>query len=187
MLETADGKTFTYGKTLLHFSEAVAHGSEDLKLGWVIMVVVEYEEERFMFAPDIQGPMSTRTLELILAAKPTVIMLGGPPFYLLGSRTNMSQLKQGLRNLKQIVEEIPLVILDHHSLRDESWIPKIEDIFQKASETGHCIVTSAEYSGKENTFLESKRKQLFFEYPPSEEFNLWMKTLNRSKIVKPPI
>ena len=187
VLETADGKTFTYGKTLLSFSEAVAHGSEDLKLGWVIMAVVEHEKERFMFAPDIQGPMSTRTLELILATKPTVIMLGGPPFYLLGSRINMSQLKQGLRNLKQIVEEIPLVILDHHALRDESWKPKIEDVFQKAYEDRHYIVTAAEYSGKENTFLESKRKQLFREYPPSDEFRLWMKTLNGSKIVKPPL
>ena len=58
-LEAADGKTFTYGQTALRFSEPVAHGSEDSMLGWVIMAVVEHEGERFMFAPDVQGPMSS--------------------------------------------------------------------------------------------------------------------------------
>ena len=98
-LEAADGKNFTYGRTTLRFSEAVAHGSEDSMLGWVIMATVEYDCERFMFAPDVQGPMSGHTLELILDEAPTVIMLGGPPFYLGGFRVNFAQLEQGLRSL----------------------------------------------------------------------------------------
>ena len=187
VLETADGKTFTYGKTTLRFSEAVAHGSEDSMLGWVIMAVVECEGERFMFAPDVQGPMSTHTLELILAAKPTVIMLGGPPLYLGGFRVEMAQLEQGLKNLERIVEAVPLVVLEHHALRDESWRPKMEKVFQKASQSNHSVVTAAEYAGKENLFLESKRKQLYLDQPPSDEFNVWMKTLNGKKIAKPPI
>ena len=186
-LEAADGKTFTYGKTTLRFSEAVAHGSEDSMLGWVIMAVVEHDGERFMFAPDIQGPMSSHTLELILDAKPMVIMLGGPPLYLGGFRVEMAQLEQGLRNLEHIVEAVPLVILEHHALRDESWKPKMEKVFQKASQSNHSIVTAAEYAGKENLFLESKRKQLYRDQPPSDEFKRWMKTLNGKKIAKPPI
>ena len=186
-LEAADGKTFTYGKTTLRFSEAVAHGSEDSMLGWVIMAVVEHDGERFMFAPDIQGPMSSHTLELILDAKPMVIMLGGPPLYLGGFRVEMAQLEQGLRNLEHIVEAVPLVILEHHALRDESWKPKMEKVFQKASQSNHSIVTAAEYAGKENLFLESKRKQLYRDQPPSDEFKVWMKTLNGKKIAKPPI
>lgn len=187
VLEAADGKTFTYGKTSLRFSEAVAHGSEDSMLGWVIMTVVEHEEERFMFAPDIQGPMSTHTLELILAAKPNVIMLGGPPLYLGGFRVEMAQLEQGLRNLERIVEAVPVVVLEHHALRDESWKPKMEKVFQQASLSGHSILTAAEYAGKENLFLESKRKQLYRDNTPSDEFKQWMKTLNDKKISKPPI
>ena len=186
-LESADGKTYTYGKTSLRFSEAVAHGSEDSMLGWVIMAVVEHDEERFMFAPDIQGPMSAHTLELILDAKPTVIMLGGPPLYLGGFRVEMTQIEQGLRNLERIVEVVPLVILEHHALRDESWKPKMEKVFQKASQSNHSVVTAAEYAGKENLFLESKRKQLYRDQPPSDEFKVWMKTLNGKKIAKPPI
>ncbi len=186
-VEAADGKAFTYGKTTMRFSEAVAHGSEDSMLGWVIMVVVEFGEERFMFAPDIQGPMSKHTLELILAAEPTAVMLGGPPLYLGGFRVEVSQLEAGLKNLERIVEAVPLVILEHHVLRDESWRPKMEMVFQKANQTGHIIQTAAEYAGKENLFLESKRKQLYQDHPTSEEFKQWTKTLNNKKIAKPPI
>jgi predicted metallo-beta-lactamase superfamily hydrolase len=48
-------------------------------------------------------------------------------------------------------------------------------------------MTAAEYAGEENVFLESKRKKLYADAPPSEEFKQWMKTLNRQKIAKPPL
>ncbi len=114
-------------------------------------------------------------------------MLGGPPFYLEGLRVESSQLEQGLRNLERIVEVVPLTILEHHALRDEFWRSKMEGVFQKASNVGHSVVTAAEYSGKENLFLESTRKQLYLDYPPSAEFELWTKTLNNEKIDKPPL
>jgi uncharacterized protein len=187
VLEAADNRTFHYGKTSLHFSEAVAHGTEDSMLGWVIMAIVEHGGERFMFAPDIQGPMSQHTLDLILSAKPTIIMIGGPPLYLGGFRIEMAQLEQGLQNLEQIVEKVPLVILEHHALRDEAWRLKMDAIFQKASLSGHLVLTAAEYVGKENLFLESNRKQLYRDQPPSVEFKMWMKTLKNKEIAKPPI
>ena len=186
-MEAADGKTFTFGATKLRFSEAVAHGSEDSMLGWVIMAMVEHGDERFMFAPDVQGPMSNGTTELILKEQPTAIMLGGPPFYLAGFRVDPIQLEQGTRNLERIAQSVPLVILEHHALRDEGWQQKINDVYQQASKVGHCINTAAEYAGVENVFLESKRKQLFRDHPPSAEFKLWMKTLNNKKIAKPPL
>jgi predicted metallo-beta-lactamase superfamily hydrolase len=186
-LEAADGKTFTFGQTTLRFSEPVAHGSEDSMLGWVTMAVVEHKGERFMFAPDVQGPMSTRTLELILKAEPTVIMLGGPPFYLAGFRVEAALLEQGLRNLESIVQTTPLVILEHHALRDESWREKIGQLNRQASTAGHSLMTAAEYVGGENFFLESKRKQLYRDFPPSAEFKQWMKTLSNKKIAKPPL
>jgi uncharacterized protein len=186
-VEAADNKTFIYGQTTLRFSEAVIHGSEDPILGWVIMLIVDQGDERFMFAPDIQGPMSMNTLQLILDAKPTAIMLGGPPLYLGGFRVDMKQLEYGLKNLMRIVETVPLVVLEHHALRDESWKPKMKEVFQKASVAGHSILTAAEYAGRKNLFLESRRKQLYSDQPPSNEFKQWMKTLNNKKIFKPPI
>jgi len=92
-----------------------------------------------------------------------------------------------LKNLGRIVEKVPLTILEHHALRDETWRPKMEEVFQKASKTEHRIVTAAEYVGKKNLFLESTRKQLYSDNPPSAEFKLWTKTLNNEKIGKPPI
>jgi hypothetical protein len=172
---------------VLRFSEPVAHGSEDSMLGWVIMAVVEHEGERFMFAPDVQGPMSSHTLELILKSKPTVIMLGGPPFYLGGFRVELAQLDQGLRNLESIVQAVQLVILEHHALRDESWRQKVSSVYQHASTAGHSVITAAEYAGNENTFLESKRKQLYRDFPPSVEFKQWIKTLSSKAIAKPPL
>jgi len=186
-LEPADGKTFSHGKTTLRFSDPVAHGSEDLTLGWVIMAVIEYRDERFMFAPDVQGPMSQRTLTLILKAEPTMIMVGGPPLYLGGFKVEAAQLEQALRNLERVVAAVPVVIVEHHVLRDELWKEKLTEVYHQASRAGHSVVTAAEYSGCENEFLESNRRQLYRDFPPSAEFKRWTKTLNSNNIAKPPL
>lgn len=185
--EAADDKNYAYGETKLSFSPAVAHGSDDHSLGWVIMATVECGGERFMFAPDIQGPMSIQTAELILAAKPSVLMMGGPPLYLEGGRVSEHQIKQALLNLERIIEVVPLIIIEHHALRDEAWRDKLSDVLAKATAHGHSIVTAAEYTGKDNLFLEAKRRQLFDEHPVSEEFKQWTKTLTGKSIAKPPL
>ena len=186
-VESADGKTFSFGNTKLHFSEAVVHGAEEQVLGWVVMVTVEHGEERFMFSPDVQGPMAKRTTELILAIAPQMIMLGGPPLYLGGFRVDYAQLERGLSNLERIVGAVPIVVLEHHALRDEDWRIKMDRVYAKAAEKGHTIQTAAEYAGEKNLLLESKRKQLYRDQPPSEEFKAWTKTLNNKVIAKPPI
>ncbi len=188
-LEAADGKAFTFGEnTRLSFSEPVFHGPENSMLGWTIMALIEYDGERFMFAPDIQGPMSTRTLELIKAANPQVIMIGGPPFYLSSLKVDESQLQTGLRNLADIAANVPLTILEHHALRDEHWQQKTKQVYDAASNAGHVVMTAAEFTGQENAFLEFKRKKLYTDYPPSKEFQKWMRGgLTAKSTVKPPI
>ena len=188
-LEIVDGKAFAFGReTVLHFSEAVPHGPEDSMLGWVVIALFECQGERFMFAPDIQGPMSAHTLELIKAAKPHVVMIGGPPFYLGGFKVAEAQLQLGLKNLTMIVEAVPLTILEHHSLRDESWRQRTKQVYAKAFETGHKVMTAAEFVGCDNIFLESKRKNLYVEIPPTKEFQKWMrKGLTEKTSGKPPI
>ncbi|MGD0451727.1 MAG: hypothetical protein ABSA79_11825, partial [Candidatus Bathyarchaeia archaeon] len=64
---------------------------------------------------------------------------------------------------------------------------KAVSIYQKAQVMDHGVMTAAEYIGNENFLLESKRKQLYLDFPPSDEFARWMKTLNNKKIAKPPI
>jgi predicted metallo-beta-lactamase superfamily hydrolase len=188
-LETADGKAFTFGKgTVLHFSQPVPHGPDDSMLGWVIMATVEYLGEKFVFAPDVQGPMSTYTLELIKKAKPRVIMIGGPPFYLGGFKVDEAQLELGLRNLASVVETVPLTILEHHALRDQQWQQKTQQVYDAATKAGHAVMTAAEFGGQENAFLESRRKRLYVDYPPSKEFEKWMhEGLTAKSTTKPPI
>ena len=187
-LAVADGKEFIFGETKLRFSEAVPHGPEDSMLGWVIMATVELGGERFMHAPDVQGPMSNRTAELIKAEKPDVLMVGGPPFYLSGFKVDETQIQRGLTNLKHIVEVVPVTLIEHHALRDEQWRSIAEPVYAAAQKAEHRLVTAAEFAGEENVFLESRRKQLYKDSPPSNEFKNWTKlgSLELSR-VKPPI
>lgn len=187
-LQIADGKTFLFGETRIKFSEPVFHGPEDSFLGWVLMTTVEYQQEKFMFAPDVQGPISTRTLELIINEQPQLLMLGGPPTYLSGFKVDEKQIQTGFANLQKIVEHVPATIVEHHLLRDEVWNEKSVDIFYKAYESEHTVVTASEFLGQPNRFLEASRKKLFTQIPPSKEFEKWTKLANEKKgHVKPPI
>lgn len=188
-LEPADGKIFTFGKnTVLRFSEAVTHGPENATLGWVTMTEVRCAGESFMFAPDVQGPISKYTVELIKAAKPDIAMVGGPPFYLSGFKVEETQLQQGLKNLTSLAETVPILILEHHALRDAAWHEKIGQVYEVAEKAGNMVKTAAEFAGVENVFLESRRKQLYEEMPPSKDFEKWMKESPESKSLrKPPV
>jgi hypothetical protein len=78
--------------------------------------------------------------------------------------------------------------LEHHTLRDEQWREKTEQLFNAARRTGHVVTTAAEFAGQENSFLESKRKQLYRSDPPSQEFKKWMHDGTNAKgTIKPPI
>jgi predicted metallo-beta-lactamase superfamily hydrolase len=187
-LEIADGKTFLFGKsTTLKFSEPVFHGPEDSALGWILLTTIEYEGEKFMFAPDVQGPMSNRTLEIILAEKPQLIMLGGPPLYLAKFKVDEKEVQIGLENLGKVVQAVPSTILEHHILRSEDWREEASEVYNVAERVGHEIFTAAEFLGKQNSFLEARRKKLFVESPPSRDFENWMRSLGEKKKVKPPI
>lgn len=187
-IENADGKAFVFGNTKMRFSEPVFHGPENSGLGWVLMVTVKFEDERFLFASDVQGPMSTRTLETILKEQPELVMVGGPPSYLTAMKVSDDQIQTGLRNLERIVDAVPYVILDHHILRDGDWREKTNDIFQQAYKSKHTLLTAAEFAGKETTPLEAERKTLFAEKPPSKEFQKWMHLSEEAKKhERPPI
>ena len=187
-LKVADGRSFTFGKTVVRFSEPVPHGPEDSALGWVLMTVVEFGSEKFLFAPDVQGPISAKTLEKIVGEKPQLVMVGGPPSYLAGFRVNEEHFRLGMMNLEKVVEVVPCTILEHHLLRDEQWRGKAAKIFEKAERVGHRVVTAAEFLGLKNSFLEALRKRLFVEKPPSKDFEKWMrKSLDIRKKVKPPV
>ena len=187
-LEIADGKSFSFGETKIRFSDPVFHGPENTHLGWILMTTVQFGEEKFLFAPDVQGPMSTRTLEVIIKEKPTVMMIGGPPLYLVGFKVSEYEAQGALRNMEKIVKIVPHVILEHHILRDENWREKTTNVFNKAQRSGCSLLTAAEFIGKENIFLEAYRRKLFVEEPPQKDFVKWMSLSEETrKHTRPPI
>jgi hypothetical protein len=187
-LKTADGKTFEFGNTKLKFSNPVFHGSENSALGWVLMTTIECEDEKFLFASDVQGPMNDSALKIILVEKPQLIIIGGPPIYLAGFRVKDEHIELGMKNLEISAKNIPTTILEHHILREERWREFSQPVFDAASKTGHSMVTAAEFLKNKNNLLEFRRKQLFEMEPPSSKFNEWMKLPHpKRKLIKPPI
>lgn len=184
----ADSQSFVFDETGVKFSEPVFHGPEHSEMGWVLMVSISFKNEKFLFAPDVQGPMSSRPLQIILEEKPQLLMIGGPPLYLVPSRVSENQLHTSLENLRKIVRTVPHVILDHHIMRDEQWQQKTVDTLYATYSSGSTLQTAAEYAGEKNAFLEAERKRLFENNPPSKEFEKWMKLgEDKRKFAKPPI
>lgn len=187
-LEVADGKVFKFGNTQLRFSDPVFHGIENSALGWLLMTTIECDDERLLFASDVQGPMHNHTMKKIIAERPKLIIIGGPPVYLTGFRVREEYVQQGMKNLERLVRRVPVTILEHHLLREERWRELSQPIFDAASKTGHIVGTAADFLGKENNVLEFRRRKLFEAEPPSPEFEKWMKMpLYKRKLVKPPI
>ncbi|MGQ9460872.1 MAG: MBL fold metallo-hydrolase [Candidatus Bathyarchaeaceae archaeon] len=187
-LEIADGRTFEFGETKLRFSDPVFHGPENSALGWVLMTTIERGDERVLFASDVQGPMYSPTLDIILAERPQLVIMGGPPTYLAEFRVKNEHIQQGMQNLENLVRKVSTTILEHHTLRDEKWKTLSQPIFDAAAEMGHKVFTAAEFAGKENNLLEFRRRQLFESEPPSREFEKWMKLPQpKRKMEKPPV
>jgi predicted metallo-beta-lactamase superfamily hydrolase len=185
--EFADNRLFDFGDTSIRFSEPVFHGEGESDLGWLIMATIERENERVLFASDVQGPMYTPTVDIILRQNPDLLIIGGPPAYLSGL-VAAEHIQTGMRNLEKIVQNVPVVILEHHLLRDENWRALSQPIFEKAAKVGHKVLSAAEFLGQDNCLLESQRKTLFETDPPSKEFEKWMKMpLPKRKSVKPPL
>jgi predicted metallo-beta-lactamase superfamily hydrolase len=184
----ADGKTFAFNETKLKFSFPVFHGSPNTPLGWVVMTTIEHQDEKVMFASDVQGPMDNSTMEYIQSERPQMLIVGGPPLYLAGFQVRNRDIQQGLKNLKILVKKIPVVILEHHLLRDSNWSSHMESIFKVAQSAKNEVMTAAEFLGEENQLLEAKRRQLFQDHPPNSDFKEWTKLseLKRQK-TKPPI
>jgi len=187
-LEYADGRTFKFGRTTLRFTSPVFHGKENSELGWVLITTIGYDDEKILFAPDVQGPICEDTLRMILNESASLAIIGGPPLYLADFRISPEVIEYALRNLIILSKHIPMIILDHHLLRRIDWREKLQSVFDASSNIGHRIVTAAEYAGKPNELLEAKRKILYETEPPSREFMRWTRIHpRRRKLVPPPI
>lgn len=186
--DVADGKMVRLNETELRFSRPVPHGEEGSELGWVLMLIIVYDGEKVMHSSDVQGPSSRETLEMILAEKPDLLIVGGQPLYLIGTKVTDATIEVGFRNLEKIAGSVPVTILDHHILRSEDWRSHAGRVFEEAEKHRNRVVTAAEYAGKTETPLEARRKALYDQEPPSKEFIGWTKMSEMErKTIAPPL
>ncbi|MGB9134592.1 MAG: hypothetical protein WCC63_03260, partial [Candidatus Bathyarchaeia archaeon] len=93
-----------------------------------------------------------------------------------------------LRNLETLAKKIPLIIIEHHLLRDAEWRGWAKQALKSALKSGNRMVTAAEHLGREDSLLEAQRKQLYEEEPPSHEFEKWSKLPeHKMRVTKPPL
>jgi len=181
-----DSATYSIGGTQICFTEPLPHGEENTALGYVIGLDITYNGETLSYYPDVQGPMVEYTLKRILEAKPETLIIGGPPIYLSGSKVGSEAVERGLSGLKMLVQEVPFTLLDHHIFRSEDGLEKLSILKGYAERSGHKVSTFAEYLGLENRLLEARRRRLFEEFPPTQEFRRWMNLSTLRQSLQPP-
>lgn len=173
--EVADSRRFEYGKTTVRFPSPVPHGEDGSELGWVLLCIIEKSGEKLVFAPDVQGPVSEDTVKVILAEKPDLLIMGGPPTYLQGFRIGEEFFQTALRHMEEIAGHIETVVIDHHLLRDERWFKFLEPVKVLAEKLGHRVLTAADLLGQEPEPLEGSRRELYEKERPGKEFLSWAK------------
>jgi hypothetical protein len=184
----ADGKATKIGSTLVRFSPAVPHGESGTKLGWVIMTAIRCGGFSMVHASDVQGPMEQETANWIKGQNPDVLLLAGPPTYLVPDRVAPEILTQATETLRFLTNHIPMTIIDHHLLRDKEWHEWLRPIQQYAQEQGNQLMTIAEVLGRPFLQLEADRTTLYEDHPPSSKYETWVKQITRSRSrIRPPL
>ncbi len=182
----ADGERFQFGRTTVRFPPPVPHGENDSGLGWVLPCTIERSKDKFVFAPDVQGPVVTETLEFLVREKPRVLIIGGPPTYLRGFRVGDEFFQVALHNLERLTESIETVVIDHHLLRDEGWYDFLAPVRKSAEKAGHQVLTAAGLVKAEPKPLEAIRKRLYEEEKPGDEFMKWAGLSKEQQSIQPP-
>jgi len=186
--KVADRETVEFGATKVRISQPVPHGGEGSELGWVLMTTIETDDMRFVHSSDVQGPVSKQTSRMILRERPDLLVLGGPPVYLQGSKVAKEAIVSALSNASRIAGKVPTVIFDHHILRSAEWRDSAKSVFDAGAQSFYRVTTGAEYAGQVPYLLEAVRRTLYEEEPPSEEFVRWSKMKrDKQRLEMPPI
>lgn len=165
-LEYIDFNTVKIDKTItISGSPPAPHGPEGTRLGYVVMVSIEYNGQVFIHASDVQGPTSTRALEWILEQKPATVFISGPPTYFAGYKVPLEEVRQGFNNLETLAQKLEAtIIVDHHMARDLKYPEYLRMIGRKAKGR---ILSASEYMGAPYEPLEALRNKLWEEDPPN--------------------
>ena len=149
-------------------------------MGMVLAFMIEHEDIRVVYAPDVQGPASSEVAEELLELRPTVLVIGGPPTYLAGLKIRTSVVEAGLSNLARLARNT-LLVVSHHLLRDLEWRDRLRILGVKR------VNTYASLMGVDENCLEARRRELYQDRPPSHEFLEWLEKYRRGIRETPPL
>src|SRR5439155_27119121 len=81
---SADGCRQTTLELDLRVSPPLPHGVDGSPLGAIVVLTVvdPGENERFVFASDVRGPLSPVAAAYLVQERPTLLYLSGPPSYI---------------------------------------------------------------------------------------------------------
>lgn len=156
----ADSSTYVYGNTVVKFSHPTPHGPTP-KLGYVIQVLVKDADKKVLFTSDVEGPVNENAVNFMISNPADLVIVDGPPTYLLGTKKEVSDPEIALRELIRYLSlSTPnYLIIDHHLLRDLKYVRFYESLKPYLKETTK-LVTAAEFMGREPELLEARRKEL---------------------------
>lgn len=162
-IKIADRKEFSFGNTKIKFSHPFPHGREGTKLGFVLMCLIESEDQKVLFSSDIGGPSYPPAAEWIIKHAPDLLIIDGPATLFIGWREPLEILLKTNELLVGILNQVRprKVIIDHHIVRDLEWKEKIKPVIEVASREGIRVETAAEFLGRKPDFLEAKRRELY--------------------------
>jgi predicted metallo-beta-lactamase superfamily hydrolase len=157
-VECADGWRRQDSAVQLSVSPPLPHGVDGTALGSVVGLVISdvAQRERFVFASDVQGPLSSVAAAWLIQQRPTLLYLSGPPSYVERDLPT-GAVARGVDNLRRVLDATGCrVIMDHHALRDPSFAARFESLWS----TGR-VVTAAGHLGIDATPLEAQRRALW--------------------------
>jgi predicted metallo-beta-lactamase superfamily hydrolase len=97
-------------------------------------------------------------VSLILAWRPDIVLVGGPPLYLRW--LSLEKRERAWENALRLAHAVDTLILDHHLLRSEEGLSWLERL---ASQTRHSVICAADFMGHHPRLLEAWRAQLYEE------------------------
>ncbi|MFQ6086128.1 MAG: MBL fold metallo-hydrolase [Candidatus Bathyarchaeia archaeon] len=156
----ADGNELRMGGTRINFSPPLFHGIEFDRVGWVFATTIEHGGKKFLHSSDIQGPMIEDYADRIIRENPDILILDGPPTYMLGYMLNRINLNRAVQNLCNIIRETKtnIIIYDHHLPRDRLFKERVKEVYRVGEEEGKRVLTAAEYLGDEPMVLKHSPK-----------------------------
>jgi uncharacterized protein len=157
-VQPADGAALTTPDLDLRVSPPLPHGMEGTTLGYVVALTVSdfREHQRFVFASDVQGPLSPVAAAWLIQQRPTTLYLSGPPSY-VERDVGTAAIDRGVDNLRRILDATGCrVIMDHYAMRDPRFATRFEGLWA----TGR-VVTAAAHLGVDAQPLEARRDRLW--------------------------